>query len=321
MLQDLCKVLALGIAFICLEADQPQAFTQTIEADTINGVIYVRPDGKYPATAEGIQAAIDESRENGGGKVVLPPTRHSPIEMGATSLRLYSNVCLVGAAMNVTVLNWSGPVNAIAGGGGLSYACVRDLTLSFSEAAAGSSGIRLFGTDAEPTQYNDFENVYIKFASVPGSLGAGVYATSSGTGTDITLNTFRNIIVSGANQFAQCGGCEGNFWIGVQGVNVGQNPGAVMFEENGLNGDEIVIARMESGSSNFDGEICFSTTGSNNLITLTCDGSHSGDMAVMDFGQYNILDIGTVGAPTLGAGINRSEYRYVSSHNGTHADH
>ena len=137
---------------------------------------------------------------------------------------------------------------------------------------------------------------------------------------DISLNTFRNIVVSGANQFAQCGGCEGNFWIGVEAVNIGQIAGTVLFEENGLNGDEIVIARMESGSDNFDDEVCYSTTGFNNLVKLICDDNHKGT-AVRDLGGFNLFDVGTIGLPTSGTVLTQSEYRYVSANKGTHAHH
>lgn len=173
----------------------------------------------------------------------------------------------------------------------MSYACLRDLTLSFAATAANSGGLRISGTDTIPAQDNDFENIYLTFAPVPGSTGAGIYATSYGNNTDVVLNTFRNIIVTGANKFAECGGCEGNFWIGVQGMNIGHNRGAVMFEENRNNGDEIVIARMESGSSSFENEVCYSTTGSNNLVTLTCDSNRTGITAVRDSGRYNSTSI------------------------------
>ena len=160
------------------------------------------------------------------------------------------------------------------------------------------------------------------FALAPGTQGAGIYATSSGSNTDVVVNTFRNVIVSGANQFAQGGGCEGNCWIGVQGNNIGQNLGTIMFQENGLNADEVVIARMESGSlSNADNLVCYGATGSNNIVKLTCDASRTGVTAVQDTGGYNIFHVRTIGSPSLGSVPTSSRYRYVASGSGSSVNH
>jgi hypothetical protein len=318
MLRNFLALLLVSTAIVFWDGGIMDAAAQILTADSINGVLYVRSGGTYPPTPSGIQSAINQANTNGGGKVVLPPTNGSPIAMGTTGLTIYSNICLVGAGMNATVLSWTGNVNAIVGGNGLVHACVRDLGLSFSEAAAGSAGIRIIGSDgaAGVSRLNDFENIFMLFTRVPGSQGAGIYATSSGSSADIVQNTFQNISVWFANQFAQCTGCEGNSWIGVQGLDIGQNVGATMFQENGANGDEIVIARMESGSASFANEICYSTSGSNNLVKLTCDADLTGVTAINDTGGYNIFDVDTVG-PTLGTVSAKSQYRYVASASGT----
>jgi hypothetical protein len=319
MLRSFLLLLLVSAAIVVSEGNVIESAAQTVTADSINGVLYVRSGGTYPPTPSGIQRAIDQANSNGGGKVVLPPTNGSSIAMGTTGLTIYSNVCLVGAGMNATVLRWTGNVNAIAGGNGLQHACVKDLGLSFSAAAAGSTGIRIIGSDGitNVSRLDDFENIFMLYTAAAHTTGAGIYAASSGQSADIVQNTFRNIIVWWANQFAQCTGCEGNSWIDVQGLDIGQNVGAVMFQENGFNGDEIVIARMESGSASYTNEICYSTSGNNNLVKLTCDANLTGVTAIYDTGGYNIFDVDSVGTPILGTVAAKSQYRYVASASGT----
>jgi len=318
MQAQLCLVVAVILLDLCA---LPTTIAQTINADNINGTIYVRSGGTYPPTPSGIQSAINHAQATGGGHVILPPTNGNPIVMGSSSLLLYSNVRVSGAGRDVTVLNWSGDVNAInMGGTGLRNATLEDMTLQFESAASTNSGaIRLAGGDGVENLvwYNTFQNLHIIFNSSAGSTSAGIYATSTGSATDIVLNVFSNIWVEGANQFAQCNGCEGNFWQSVLCSNCGWNVGTVLFQEGALEADENVNARMESGSGNPSGVICYSTTGSNNIVRLTCDANNGGVTALRDTGGYNIFDVDTVGSPTLGTVSSTSRYRYVASATGT----
>lgn len=279
----------------------------------INNILYVGV-APYLPDSGGIQAALTQAQTNGGGMVILPA---GTISMSA-GVTLTSNVCLIGAGRNATILSFTTLISAIQLGVGTQYACVRDIGLAFSGAAQGSSGIRGTGSDANLIQYNDFENISMTYPATAnnGSTGAGIFLDSTGANTDVVLNTFRNIVVSNANQFAQCNGCEGNFWSQVQGFQIGQNAGAIMFQENGLNADEIVDARMESGSSSSINTVCYSATGSNNIVRLTCDAGAAGVTAVLDTGGSNTFDVATIGTPTLGTIPVTSLYRYVNSATG-----
>lgn len=320
----LCFFL-LGFSMVTATRVLPQttrAAIPTLAASTHSGsVIYVRAGGAHPPTPAGIQSAINQAHANGGGHVILAPTNGNPIPMGSRSLLLYSNVRVSGAGRDVTVLEWSGDVNAIIiGGNGLQNATLEDMSLLFDPAAStNSAALRLVGGDGAGNLvwYNTFQNLHIIFNSSAGSTTAGIYATSTGSATDIVLNVFSNIWVDGANQFAQCNGCEGNFWQSVLCSNCGWNVGAVLFQEGALEADENVNARMESGSGNPVGVVCYSTTGSNNIVRLTCDANNSGVTALRDTAGYNIFDVDTVGSPTLGTVSATSSCRYVASGTGT----
>ena len=322
---SLLCLLSLGFSMVTAIRVLPQTAPATnhirAASNHSDGIIYVRAGGAYPPTPTGIQSAINQAQANGGGHVILPPTNGNPILMGSSSLLLYSDVRISGAGRDVTVLDWSGDVNAITmGGSGLHNATLEDMSLQFEPAAStNSAAIRFVGGDGAQhlVWYNTFQNLHIIFNSSIGSTTAGIYATSTGSATDIVLNVFSNIWVDGANQFAQCNGCEGNFWQSVLCSNCGWNFGTVLFQEGALEADENVNARMESGSGNSAGVICYSTTGSNNIVRLTCDANNGGATALRDTAGYNIFDVGSVGSPTLGTVSSTSSCRYVASATGT----
>jgi hypothetical protein len=269
-----------------------------LSVPSINSVILV--DGTvYPLTASGIQSALN-AVSSSGGKVVLPPTSGSPINMGSSNLTLSSNVCLVGAGPGQqTVLRWTSNVNAIVIPKGTSHACVEDLALSFSPAASVSSaGLRIDGnvSTSQATQYNTFSDIYITFDTLNSGTD-GIFAVSSGTAsTDISLNTFNNITVSLANQMVNCTNCEGNFWTNVQGVNLGTNAATLFSETNG--NDEFLDIRVESGSANGTNTICFATSGLLNIGRITCDTANAAT-AINDTGGHNIFQVDLVGQSTF----------------------
>lgn len=292
----------------------------TLTSSSLNKLIYV--DGStYALSASGIQAAINQAAANGGGTVILPPTNGTPVAMGTTSLNMSAKVFLKGAGYDATVLQWSGTTNAIVfasinSGGGVS-----DLHLDFTGASNASSAIRITAADgASQTSFLTVENIHITFV-IPSSgnpTSTGIFASGSGpSGTDVVLNTFRNITVENANQMIVCTRCEGNFWQ-VRGQNLGTVAGANLVAlTNSTN--EIMDIRAEVGSSNFANEICFSddATSQNNLVRIVCDNSLTGT-AFADSGTYNIFDVTTIGASvTLGTVAATSQYRYSSSYTTT----
>jgi len=96
---------------------------------------------------------------------------------------------------------------------------------------------------------------------------------------------------------------------------LGASKGATLFAETGRNADEMVDARMESGSANATDVTCYSTSGQNNQVRLTCD-SNNPARAVRDLGGGNIFDVSTVGSAIVGKIATNSQYRYVSSAEG-----
>jgi hypothetical protein len=186
-------------------------------------------------------------------------------------------------------------VNAIVIAKGTTHACVEELQLSFSSSASvSSSGIRIDGDalGGKATQFNTFRDIYISFGALNSGTD-GIFAVSSGSEpTDISLNTFDNIVVSLANQMVDCINCEGNFWINVQGVNLGTD-GAVLFNETNAN-DEFLDIRVESGSSNGVNTVCYATNGILNVGRITCDTARTAT-ALNDTGGHNIFHVSLVG--------------------------
>jgi hypothetical protein len=283
---------------------------------------------KYACSPAGIQAAITQAQANGTGKVTLPPTNGTPLAMGSTTLNLASNVDISGAGKDITVLQWTSSVNAFLGGVGLQNATLENLTISFSSAACNGAGIRLSGNDGvgNLVWYNHFKNIHMIFTGcASGATGVGIFGNGVGAGTDIVLNDFHDIWVDGANQFASCNSCEGNFWDEVFCQNCGWNSGSSVFSFTGLEADELINARIESGSGNVTGMFCLgintTASGYSNQVRLTCDTSLSGWAAVFEGGTatYNTFDIGVVenNSTPVGTITAGSQYRYVNGSLGT----
>jgi hypothetical protein len=291
-----------------------------ILSSAINNAVYV--DGclgvaspRYACSPAGIQAAITDATA-GCRPVLIPPTNGAPIAMGGTQITIPPCVKVSGAGMKQTILQWTS--NLASGAIGMTSpvgSYLGNLELSFNSGNT-SDAIRINASDAAPALDNTVENILIDFSTLGGPGSAGIHATGSGpSNTDIVLNTFRNIIVQTADHAVVCTNCEGNYWQ-VVGQNLGAQINSTLFTENGLNADEVGDIRMESGSGNFANETCYSTSGSNNIIRLTCDGNLTGITAVSDTGGWNIFDLNTVGTPTLGTISANSQYRYVNSANG-----
>ena len=311
------RTLALALLLSAVGAAQGQG--NSINAYNLDNVLYV--DGvKYALSATGIQQAINDAVTAGGTKVILPP---GTIGMGTTALNMHSGVCLIGAGETATILSYSGPTIGISFGDttGTTGACVRDLQLFFTTAAGNSTGIRIHGyNDGVPTNtfyFNNFENIRIQFQTLT-SGGAGIYATSDGTAlaTQVFLNNFRNIKMWGVDQAVICNGCEGNNWIGIQAYKSGITNNIQMFAEGtAANGaptnDEFVEFRGENESGSINA--CYATTGSRNIVRLTCDSGVNGVAAVTDSSTgLNMYDISSVGTPTLGTISPTSTYRFNS---------
>lgn len=270
---------------------------------------------KYACTPAGIQSAINDAQP-GCRPVFIPPTNGTPVAMGGTQITIPSCVKVSGAGMKQTILQWTlAPLGGAVSMTSPSYSYLGNVELSFTSGNT-ADAIRITGSDAVPAIYNTFENILIDFSTLSGSGASAIHATSSGPSfTDINLNTFRNIIVNTADQIVVCSGCEGNYWQ-IVAQNSGAHAGTVLFNELAPQADDIIDARIESGSGNFANEVCLQIAGSNNLVRLTCGGNLSGITAVNDTGGWNIFDIDTVGSPTLGTIPSSSQYRYVNSANG-----
>ena len=277
-----------------------------INPSSINNIIYVNP----MTVAAVVNALTAASASPGGGQVIVPPTGSTPIPMGSTGITVPSNVCLIGYG---ATLQWTGSVAGISTLNGTVNSCIMGLTLSFTSGATNSSALRIHGADgAASAQFNTYKDLYIKF-SVLGSGSAGIYGTSTGPSfTDITNNHFENITIDTADQMVVCGGCEGNHWIGVRGQNLGFANGNTLFQFVAPEADEQGDIRIESGTGSGINLLCLALPGSNNLLRITCDGGTSGETAINDTGGYNVLDIDTVGTPTLGTIAATSSYRYAS---------
>jgi len=126
----------------------------------------------------------------------------------------------------------------------------------------------------------------------------------------LALNVFDNVIVFGSAQGFVCQSCEGNYWR-VQAFNVGGN-GHIVFQEV-QNNDEIIDARIESGSSgNGTAGVCYSSSGQENLVRLVCDTGAAGWVALSDApaaGSGNTYDLSLIGTATLGVLSARSTAR------------
>lgn len=245
--------------------------------------------------------------------------------MGGVPLVMASNVWLRGSGRDVTVLQWTsvpptGAITSVGGAsGGFTHGGVTDLTLSFTSSAANASGFRFTTSDGDlgRVEYDTFQNIHILFSGYPGSQSAGFYITDSGSNTNFVLNTIDNVFVEQANQFAICGGCEGNFWTHLQCVNCGWTDRAELFEYAGLENDEVWDGRMEQGSNNQTNVTCLGFDkvregGKGNIVRLVCDNIATGFAVHDSRNGSNMFLVTTVGGATLGKIRGSSQYSFVN---------
>lgn len=285
----------------------------------INNYIYV--DGtKYAYTAAGIQAAINDANSAAGsgvaGTVILPPTvtfGGNQIVLGATGLTLPSSVCLVGAGPNNTILRFNSTIgNAITLAAGTTYACLRDLTLSFSASATSGVGIGISGNSGggHPTEFNRFSNVHISFDAITGGQ-VGIKAVGTSQPTDISVNWFDNIEIDNADKPIICTHCEGNQWSNLNIVNWGAAVSQTAFAESDANDERIsgrIVANVNQAGVNY------ATDGVGNIVTLVCDGFVA-QTCINDTGSRNMFQYSLIG-PTRGTISSTSQ---VLESNGTNA--
>lgn len=293
------------------------AFTGNNTTAILNGSRVV--DGtKYAITAAGIQAALNDQAAAGGGTVLIQPggalsiyvgnpltVSGSPIAMGSTTLTIPSHVRLIGSAEHSgTVLRWtSTPSGAHSGSivfaAGTQYGAVENLTLSFSSGTSGASGIAADANVSNITAWNAIRNVFVNFESCGGTGSSGIFAPATLNSFSFVLNTFDNIIVSCAAQFASVQSAEGNFWKG-QCFNCGVASGT-LFSEIQSN-DEQVDVRMESGSGSGTNGVCYANSGQGNIVRLTCDATAAGWTALNDAPPAggNTYQLSLIGTATLG---------------------
>lgn len=299
-----CFALVLLVVFSTVAA-----FAQSPNVFNVDGI-------KYPFTPAGIKQALnDAARANGGAVVIMG----SPINMSGSSLIIPTNVCLSGVGGTHTQLRWTSVPNpgGIIIPAGTNHSCVTNMSLWFAASASNNAcGIRINGSPGahHVTQFNTFRDLQISTDS-PAPLpsgSVGIFATGTTQPTDVSLNTFDNIVVQNMAQAFICAHCEGNWWKNVQGINLGAN-NSILFQEI-LSNDEVVDARMESGSNDGTNAVCYSNSGQLNQVRIVCDTTHPSS-ALQDTGGRNNYSVSLLGSSSLGT-LNPTSLAIVSSLSG-----